>query len=61
VVEVSLRMPAAEPIACRARITDVKPLPGSARVAAQFLDLPAAHLERLEFYIVDTVLAQLSG
>jgi hypothetical protein len=39
----------------------VKPLAGSARVSAQFLELPAADLVRLEFYIVDAVLALLAG
>jgi hypothetical protein len=58
-VGISLRLPATEPLQCRARITDVKPLPGSARVAAQYLDLPPAALKRLEFFVVDAVLAQL--
>jgi hypothetical protein len=60
-VKISMRLPAAEPLTCRARITEVKPLAGSARVSAQFLDLPAADLERLELYIVDAVLALLAG
>jgi hypothetical protein len=56
-VGVALRMPAAEPLVCRARVTDVKPLTGSVRIAAQYVDLPAAEQERLEMFIVDTVLA----
>jgi hypothetical protein len=60
-VKISMRLPASEPLTCRARITEVKPLAGSARVSAQFLELPAADLERLEFYIVDAVLALLAG
>jgi hypothetical protein len=59
VVGVSLRLPGTEPVQCRARITDVKPLPGSARVAAQYLDLSPAALKRLELFIIDAVLALL--
>ena len=55
-VEVSLRLPAGEPLVCRARISDVKPLPGSARVAAQYVNLAPADLERLEMFVIDTVL-----
>jgi hypothetical protein len=61
VVGVSLRLPATEPVQCRARITDVKPLPGSARVAAQYVDLPAPALKRLEHFVTDAVLALLGG
>jgi hypothetical protein len=61
VVAVSLRLPAAEPIQCQARITDVKPLPGAARVAAQYVDLPAAAVKRLELFVIDAVLALLGG
>jgi hypothetical protein len=61
VVGVSLRLPATEPLQCRARITGVKPLPGSARVAAQYVDLPAAAVKRLEHFVVDAVLALLGG
>lgn len=55
-VGVTLRLPAAESLACRARITEVKPSGGSIRVAAQYVDLPGADLERLEMFIIDTVL-----
>jgi hypothetical protein len=62
VVGVSLRLPSgAEPVTCRARITDVKPMPGSARVAVQYLDLSPGALKRLEFFVVDAVLAVLQG
>jgi hypothetical protein len=58
---VTLRLPAAESLACRARVTDVKPQDGSARVAAAFISLPPADLERLERFVIDAVLAMLSG
>ena len=56
-VSVTLRLPAAESLACRARITEVKPSGGPVRVGAQYIDLPAADRERLEMFIIDTVLA----
>jgi PilZ domain len=59
-VGITLRLPAAESLACRARVTDVKPLSGSVRIAAQFADLPAADLERLEVFIIDTVLGMFA-
>jgi hypothetical protein len=61
VVGISLRLPATEPLVCKARITDVKPMPGHVRVAGQFTDLSAEERERLEVFIFDCVLAQLSG
>jgi hypothetical protein len=56
---VSLRLPAAEPLVCRARVTDVRPAAGNVRVAARFVDMPAPERERLELFVFDTVLAQL--
>lgn len=56
---VSLRLPAADPVVCRARITDVRPQAGQVRVAARFEGLPPADRERLELFVFDTVLAQL--
>jgi hypothetical protein len=58
-VGVSLRLPAAEPLVCRARVTDVRPQAAYMRVAARFVDLPAPDRERLELFVFDTVLAQL--
>ncbi len=58
---VSLRLPGAGPMACRARVTDVKLQDGSARIAAAFVSLPAADLERLERFIIDAVLAMLAS
>jgi hypothetical protein len=60
-VGISMRIPAADPLACRARIADVKPQAGNVRVAFQFLALSDGDKERLEMFVFDTVLAQLSG
>ena len=57
----SMRIPAAEPLAGRARIADVKPHAGNVRVAFQFVNAPAEDRERLEMFVFDTGLAQLSG
>jgi hypothetical protein len=59
-VGVSMRLPAADPLVCRARVTDVRPAQGHVRVAARFASLPPADRERLELFIFDTVLGQLS-
>jgi hypothetical protein len=56
---VSLRLPAADPVVCRARVTDVRPQAGHVRVAARFEGMPTADRERLELFVFDTVLAQL--
>jgi len=60
-VGVALRLPAAEPLTCRARITDAKALGTHVRVSGQFVNLTAAERERLELFVFDTVLAQLSN
>ncbi len=57
----SLRLPAADPLAGRARVTDVRSLPGNVRVSFQFVNPSDADKERLELFVFDTVLAQLSG
>jgi len=57
----SLRLPATEPLAGRVRVADVKPLQGNVRVAFQFAGLEPKDRERLELFVFDTVLAQLSG
>jgi hypothetical protein len=57
----SMRIPASDPLAGRARIADVKPHSGNVRVAFQFAGLPTDEKERLEMFVFDTVLAQLSG
>jgi hypothetical protein len=60
-MSVTLRLPGAEQLSCRARIVEVKPLPGSTRVAARFVDLSRSEVERLEMVVIDTVLAMLQG
>jgi hypothetical protein len=56
----SLRIPASEPIAGRARAQDVKALPGNVRVAFMFKTISDADRERMELFVFDTVLAQLA-
>jgi hypothetical protein len=60
-VGVSLRLPAAEALVCKARITDTRAMGTHVRVSGQFVNLSAAERERLELFVFDTVLAQLSG
>jgi len=57
----SLRLPASDPLAGRARVTDAKVLPGNVRVSFQFANQDEADRERLELFVFDTVLAQLSS
>jgi hypothetical protein len=57
----SIRLPAADPLAGRARVTDARVLPGNVRVSFQFMSQADADKERLELFVFDTVLAQLSG
>ncbi len=54
-----LRLPGQDPVKCRVRVVDVKPLEGSTRVAFAFVDLPEAERERIETLVFDTVLDQL--
>jgi hypothetical protein len=60
-VRYSIRLPAAEALAGTCRITDVKAQTGSVRVSAQFVGQSPEERERLELFVFDTVLAQLSG
>ncbi len=57
----SLRLPASDPLTGRARVTDVKVLPGNVRVSFRFASPSDADRERLEQFVFDTVLAQLSS
>jgi len=57
----TLRIPGAEALAGRARIADVKAQTGNVRVSFQLLNLSESDRERLELFIFDTVLAQLTG
>ena len=56
----SLRLPATEPLAGRARVTDARAAVGSVRMSFQFVGLSEADKERLELLVFDTVLEQLS-
>ncbi len=57
----SLRIPAAEPVGGKARVQDVKVLPGNVRVSFAFVSQSDAERERVELFVFDTVLAQLAG
>ena len=57
----SMRVPASEPLAGRARVADVKPHAGNVRAAFQFVGMSAEDKERLELFVFDTVLAQLQS
>jgi hypothetical protein len=56
----TLRLPAAEPLAGRARAQDVKAQSGNVRVAFMFKNISDADRERMEIFVFDTVLAQLT-
>jgi hypothetical protein len=60
-VRYAIRLPAAEALSGTCRITDVKAQTGSVRVSAQFVGQSPEERERLELFVFDTVLAQLSG
>lgn len=60
-VGIQMRIPASDPLICKARIADVKPQAGNVRAAFQFTGLSDEDKERLEMFVFDTVLAQLSG
>jgi PilZ domain-containing protein len=57
----SLRLPASDPLAGRARVQDVKVLPGNVRVSFSFVNQGEDEKERIEMFVFDTVLAQLQG
>jgi hypothetical protein len=56
----SMKLPGGATLAGRARVQDVKPLPGAVRVSFMFTGLPNADRERMEMLVLDTALAQLS-
>jgi hypothetical protein len=58
---IALRLPASGTLTCRARVTDARQKGKHVRVAARFLELPDADRDRLEMFVLDTVLAQLAG
>ena len=55
----SLKLPGGIAVAGRARVADVKPLPGNVRLSLGFTQVSEADRERMEMLVVDTVLAQL--
>ncbi len=57
----AIRLPATDPVAGRARVTDARAAPGNVRVSFQFVGQTDGEKERLELFVFDTVLAQLSG
>jgi hypothetical protein len=57
----SLRIPAAAALVGRARVADIRPHAGNVRAAFQFLNLPTEEKERVEMFVFDTVLAQLTA
>jgi hypothetical protein len=57
----SLRLPASDPLVGRARVQDVKVLPGNARVSFAFVNQSEEEKERIEMFVFDTVLAHLQG
>ena len=57
----ALRLPATEALSGRARVQDVKVLPGNVRVSFSFTGQGVAERERVEMFVFDTVLAQLQG
>jgi hypothetical protein len=57
----TLRIPGAETLSGRARVADAKALTGNARVSFQLVNVAPEDRERLELFVFDTVLAQLSG
>jgi len=57
----TLRIPASEPVAGRARVADAKPQTGNVRVAFQFLNQSPEDRERLEMFVFDSVLAAIAG
>ena len=59
-VRFSLRIPGAEPLAGSARVTDAKPNGGNVRVSFQSIGLSPEEKERVELFVFDTLLAQLT-
>jgi hypothetical protein len=60
-VNISLRLPGSDPIACKARIAEAKPQAGNVRLSFVFTGLAEDEKERLELVVFDTVLTQLAG
>ncbi len=60
-VSFSLRFPGSEALIGKVRVADVKPQQGNVRVSFQFSGLDPGERERMELFVFDTVLAQLSA
>ena len=56
----TLRLPGADPLDGRATVQDVKALVGNVRVAFMFKAITDADRDRMEMFVFDTVLAQLT-
>jgi hypothetical protein len=56
----TLRLPGAEPLSGKVRVQDARPREGNVRVAFMFANLSEADHERMELFVFDTVLAQLT-
>lgn len=56
----TLRLPGTEALSGKVRVQDVKAREGNVRVAFMFVALSEADLERVELFVFDTVLSQLS-
>jgi hypothetical protein len=59
-IRFTLRLPGAEPLSGKARVQDARPREGNVRVAFMFTSLSEAEHERMEMFVFDTVLAQLT-
>jgi hypothetical protein len=57
----SIRVPGGDPIVTAVVPGEVKPQPGSVRIAFTFKRLPEADRDRLELLVMDTALSQLAG
>ncbi len=57
----SLRLPGSDPLTGKVRVADIKPQQGNVRVSFQFIGMSGEERERVEMFVFDTVLAQISG
>lgn len=60
-LDVSLRVPGGEPLRGRARVQEVRPLQGNARIGFELIGLSDREGERLELFVFDAVLSRLQG
>ena len=57
----SLRLPGSDVLTGKVRVADVKPQQGNVRVSFQFSGLTPEEKERVELFVFDTVLGQISA